>query len=167
MNIIIAILFVLLVLVVVNRLRSRHNRTKRSKSAQTIKEISPSEVIDERPSFGAVSIEFSEDCCPAVRSLDRKKFLAAEAPITPLEECSQPRCRCRYVRHHDRRGTEDRRISLVPEKRWLEARGVSNRRSSCGRRKSDTATGPESYNLNDHFSYNELLSAALRDEIER
>jgi hypothetical protein len=61
--------------------------------------------------FSAVSIEpDSRGCCKAVRQLSNKRFLASEAPMLPLDECSQPgNCQCAYKKWPDRREEDDRR----------------------------------------------------------
>lgn len=72
--------------------------------------------------------------CDAVCSLRGRRFLATEAPLLPLSDCSQVRCTCVYEhftdrrfhdrRHHERRSVEredssgDRRIG---ERRRLVA----------------------------------------------
>ena len=60
--------------------------------------------------FSAVSIEPGpRGCCEAVRQLSNKRFLGGEAPILPLDECSQPgECHCVYKKWSDRR-EDDRR----------------------------------------------------------
>lgn len=60
--------------------------------------------------FHGVTIHFPADACPAVRMYESTKFLAKEAPRLPLENCTAPRCHCRYE-HYDDRRTEERRES--------------------------------------------------------
>jgi len=61
--------------------------------------------------FSAVSIEpDSRGSCKAVRQLNNKRFLVGEAPMLPLDECSQPgKCKCVYKKWPDRREEHDRR----------------------------------------------------------
>ena len=60
--------------------------------------------------FAGVSVEHAPDCsCEAVRQLGQRRFLAVRAPALPLPGCDRARCDCRYVRHADRRTSDDRR----------------------------------------------------------
>jgi hypothetical protein len=61
--------------------------------------------------FSAVSIEpGSRGCCEAVRKLVNRRILASEAPMLPLDDCSQPgECQCAYKKWPDRREEGDRR----------------------------------------------------------
>jgi hypothetical protein len=61
--------------------------------------------------FNAVSIvPDARGCCEAVRQLVNKRFLGDEAPLLPLDECSQPgECHCVYKKWSDRRDEGDRR----------------------------------------------------------
>jgi hypothetical protein len=60
--------------------------------------------------FGGVSIESDwRGCCEASRKLARQRFLAGEAPMLPLNACSQPGdCHCVYKHWSDRRASERR-----------------------------------------------------------
>jgi hypothetical protein len=60
--------------------------------------------------FGAVSIESDwRGCCEASQKLVRQRFLAGEAPMLPLDACSQPGdCHCVYKHWSDRREGERR-----------------------------------------------------------
>ena len=60
--------------------------------------------------FGTVSIESDwRGCCEASRNLARQRFLAGEAPMLPLNACSQPGdCHCVYKHWSDRRASERR-----------------------------------------------------------
>jgi hypothetical protein len=69
------------------------------------------------PMFQGVSIHRGPKVCGAVKELGEHRFLAKTAPVLPLVGCGmQGECRCRYVKHIDRR-TEARRLVDV---------GVSN-----------------------------------------
>jgi hypothetical protein len=67
-----------------------------------------------RKLFHGVSIHSDElSACEAARDLTNVRFLADEAPMLPLSDCSNPAgCRCKY-RHYDDRRTEARRESDV------------------------------------------------------
>ena len=85
--------------------------------------------------FHGVSIRAGEGCaCDAVISIENVRFLSDDAPMLPLNECSDPaRCRCTYV-HYDDRRTEPRRETDI----GLPARRIENdRRVGQGRRITD------------------------------
>ena len=49
--------------------------------------------------------------CPAALAIRQKRFLSAEAPRLPMQECTSPeRCQCRYQHHADRRVTMRRSL---------------------------------------------------------
>ena len=83
--------------------------------------------------YHAVSIETGLRCCEAARELERHRFLSTEAPMLPLEGCTQSRCQCRYTHHDDRRSQRDRRVQFP------NPHAVRNgeRRRSIGRRITD------------------------------
>ncbi|HEU5338123.1 MAG TPA: hypothetical protein VFU39_02445 [Sulfuricaulis sp.] len=74
------------------------------------KSSAPTEATSPSNRFHGVTIKFRADACPAVRMYESTRFLAKEAPRLPLENCTAPRCHCRYE-HYDDRRTEDRRDS--------------------------------------------------------
>lgn len=61
--------------------------------------------------YRAVSIRTAKNtCCQAVTEVEGQRFLCEEAPMLPLNDCSNPeRCRCRY-KHYDDRREDDRRL---------------------------------------------------------
>ncbi|MGI9342121.1 MAG: hypothetical protein ACR2QV_04685 [Gammaproteobacteria bacterium] len=62
--------------------------------------ITPADAGD----FRAVSVSFdAADACAAVRALESRRFLCADAPALPLPECTANTCDCRFERHADRR----------------------------------------------------------------
>lgn len=83
--------------------------------------------------YHAVSIEQGLRCCEAARDLDGQRFLSSDAPLLPLEGCSQSTCHCRYVHHDDRRAARDRRVQF-PNPHALRG---GERRSGGGRRITD------------------------------
>ena len=61
--------------------------------------------------YQAVSIAHGLVNCQAVRDIQGKRFLASEAPMLPLEDCTESNdCMCKYQKWDDRR-QEDRRMS--------------------------------------------------------
>lgn len=67
-----------------------------------------------RKLFHGVSIHPDEHTsCEAARNLENIRFLADDAPMLPLSDCSNPAaCRCKY-QHYDDRRTDARRESDV------------------------------------------------------
>ena len=67
-----------------------------------------------RKLFHGVSIQpEAHSACDAAQALERRRFLADDAPMLPLSDCPNPAgCRCRY-QHFDDRRTDARRESDV------------------------------------------------------
>jgi hypothetical protein len=85
-----------------------------------------------RHPWHAVTIAASPNACAAAQACKGKRFLSAEAPWLPLEECDVKRCNCKYRHYPDRRGDsrrQDEKPAAAPEQ--------SNRRISRGRRATD------------------------------
>ena len=79
----------------------------------------------------AVCVDAKSLSCVAAHDLRRKRFLSKEAPLLPLEGCSNPSsCPCTYKHHEDRRGKERRKgeasftsTQKIPKKERRESRG--------------------------------------------
>ena len=86
----------------------------RRKSAWSNPSRSKTPIRTARKLFHGVSIHADGlGACEAARSLEKVRFLADEAPMLPLSDCSNPAgCRCKY-QHYDDRRTEARRESDV------------------------------------------------------
>ena len=88
--------------------------------------------------YRAASILASRCACDAVRVVEGKRYLAAEAPRLPLQDCSADRCTCRYVRHEDRRSSlGDRRALYSLQTDLYGLNGQPDRRTRQGRRRAD------------------------------
>jgi hypothetical protein len=159
MNVLVPIVLVLLVGLFFKVRLSTSGSAKATRSKQGRKSKSSHKKIPEKMPFGAVSIEFSGEACPAVRKLEGQKFLEMKAPITPLSECTYSKCRCRYVHYNDRRSLEERRDPLELGRRPLEAQISGDLRSKHERRGVDSTINPKVY------GYKELLNAAAEEEI--
>jgi hypothetical protein len=93
-------------------------------------------VIAMNKKWHAVSIVPKGICCELVKSLRSSRFLSAEAPRLPLQECTMPSsCTCAYRHYEDRRGRARRADELrgIPRSRWT----AEERRSKADRRLSD------------------------------
>ena len=89
-----------------------------------------------RKLFHGVSIHPNEqNACEAARKLENIRFLADDAPMLPLGDCSNPAaCRCKY-QHYDDRRTDARResdIGLPMKNHPNEARMGVGRRVTDG-----------------------------------
>ena len=108
--------------------------TKKSKSKKPRKRKLP-KARATREIFHGVAIEPGpEGPCQAVVDLVNVRYLADDAPMLPLNECSNPRgCNCTYQHFNDRR-TQPRRESDV----GLPVKDRPNEfRSGFGRRITD------------------------------
>ena len=157
MNILVPIVLVLLVVLFFRVRLSTSDSAKTTRSKQGRKSKPSHKKIPDKLPFGAVSIEFSGEACPAVRKLEGQNFLEMEAPITPLSECTCSKCRCRYVHYNDRRSPEDRRDPLGCGRRPIEAQSSGDLRSKHERRGVDSTINPKVY------GYKELLNAAAEE----
>jgi hypothetical protein len=101
--------------------------------------------------YRAASIFASRCACDAVKLVEGKRYLAAQAPKLPLQDCSAERCACRYVRHEDRRSSQgDRRALYSLQTDLYGADGQPDRRSRGGRRRADREGElGDAYGLND------------------
>jgi hypothetical protein len=59
--------------------------------------------------FHAVSLRFPPSACEAAQALGGRRFLSADAPRIPLDDCTVANCKCRFVHYKDRRSGDDRR----------------------------------------------------------
>jgi len=86
--------------------------------------------------FRAVSVRFDEaGACPAVRALESRRFLGADAPPLPLPECTADTCSCRFERHADRRASPRRAEETGVFERPFD--GAEQRTEMRGRRAED------------------------------
>lgn len=88
--------------------------------------------------FHCVETHHHGKCCKAVKALHGKRFLSSEAPILPVQGCTEAHCECDYVHHNDRR-CEIRRTdiglqhAMYGQTGEIEHRGTVHR----GRRQTD------------------------------
>lgn len=93
---------------------------------------------ENRSRFHCVEAHHPPQCCNAVKDIEGKRFLSAEAPILPVKGCDNPHCHCDYV-HHDDRRSENRRTDLGIQHDMYGQNGEQEHRdeSHHGRRKTD------------------------------
>jgi len=82
----------------------------------------------------AVAVRPKGECCEAVQACRVERFLAAEAPRLPLENCSNSdTCSCVYKHHADRRAQprrQDERGGLRRSSKVAQERRVGRDRRS-------------------------------------
>ena len=89
-----------------------------------------------RNPYQAVSVRPGLDNCQAVRDLREQRFLASEAPMLPLDDCTtNGNCTCKYKRWDDRRQEDRRMIDNGIGSEYFH--GEDKREVSGGRRKTD------------------------------
>jgi hypothetical protein len=84
--------------------------------------------------FSAVEIRLGGNACRAAQALAGTSLLAAKAPVLPLPDCTESRCRCSFEKLDDRRQDSRRWIDHGLEPRIFSA---AERRKARGRRRSD------------------------------
>ena len=88
--------------------------------------------------FRAVTVRPGSQACAAVSELGERRYLLADAPRLPLQECDVEHCTCRYIRHQDRRDIQrERRSSPATTTMVYLQQGHADRRGTRGRRKQD------------------------------
>jgi hypothetical protein len=89
-----------------------------------------------RNPWHAVEIVPPRASCIAAQTVKGIRFLSAQAPPLPLEQCTQPTaCRCTYRKHPDRREEARRAEDALGIRRWCPV--PMERRQNRGRRSSD------------------------------
>jgi len=83
--------------------------------------------------YHAVAIRCGKTSCQAAQDNQRERYLSAEAPLLPLDQCDLPdQCECRYQHYEDRRagprrGTEQGLPGVTDSER-VERRYAKDRR---------------------------------------
>lgn len=88
--------------------------------------------------FHCVETHHPQSCCQAVKDLEGKRFLSAEAPTLPLQQCDNSKCHCDYIHHEDRRCDDRRNDTGIQHDLYGQA-GETEKRNNLkhGRRKTD------------------------------
>lgn len=86
--------------------------------------------------YHCVALATRGRACEAVRMLQGRRFLAAEAPRLPLSGCGMAGCSCVYEhfkdrRHHDRR-TADRQFQAADRRVGERRRAAAQARDEAG-----------------------------------
>ncbi len=109
----------------------------------------------------AVEIRCTKNACQAAKDTRGERYLSAEAPLLPLDQCDRPdRCQCRYQHYKDRRG-DQRRDAEVGLPTQTDPERVE-RRHTKGRRAEDIAEDAEPVSLSED-SYYEYVGKKIHD----
>jgi hypothetical protein len=85
--------------------------------------------------FQAISIYRGLTCCDMARKFSEHRFLVRDAPPLPLAGCTMRQtCKCKYIKHRDRRAEPRRLIDFGLSARIFDGR---ERRMRGGRRTDD------------------------------
>ena len=112
--------------------------------------------------FHAVEICCTKNACQAAQDTRGERYLSAEAPLLPLDQCDRrDRCKCRYKHHEDRRGGESRRSAEADLPTQSDSETVELRHGK-GRRVEDIAEDAEPSSLSEDTYYSHVLKK-IRD----
>lgn len=134
MSITTGILIILFALLLLSRKREKPAGKRRDRRASSRKRTKPPNP------YASASVRQGDCACEGAKALEDKRFLSRDVPQLPLATCSAAQCGCRYVRHEDRRKTEDRREMFSLQSDLYSVSSDADRRlRSRGRRATDTA----------------------------
>jgi hypothetical protein len=86
--------------------------------------------------FQAISIYRGLICCEMARKFSEHRFLVRDAPPLPLAGCSMRKaCKCKYIKHRDRRAEPRRLMDFGVAARLFDGR--ERRARKGGRRSND------------------------------
>ena len=111
--------------------------------------------------FHAVEIRCTKNACQAAQDAHGKRYVSAEAPLLPLDQCDRlDRCKCRYQHYEDRRGDSRRGAeSGLPTQSDPKR---AERRHVKGRRSKDIAEDAKPCSVSED-SYYEYVGNTIRD----
>jgi hypothetical protein len=112
--------------------------------------------------YHAVAIRCGKTSCQAAQDNQRERYLSAEAPLLPLDQCDLPdQCDCRYQHYEDRRDSPRRRseqgLSETTDSERLERRYTKDRRANAD------SEGAEPFSVREG-SYHEHVEDTIRSE---
>jgi hypothetical protein len=112
--------------------------------------------------YHAVAIRCGKTSCQAAQDNQRERYLSAEAPLLPFDQCDRPdQCDCRYQHYKDRRDGPRRRseegLSETADPERLERRYAKDRRAS------DDSDEAEPFSVREG-SYQEHVEDTIRSE---
>jgi len=92
--------------------KHKHKIKQIEKTAGTQPEIRRHKVSPAEPSdtnWHAVKIKAGLICCKGAQEVTNQLYLAVDAPVFPLNDCTVKTCQCKYLHLSDRRDGGDRR----------------------------------------------------------
>ncbi len=92
--------------------KHKHKIKQIEKTAATQPEIRRHKVSLADPSdtkWRAVKIKAGLICCEGAQKVTNQIYLAVDAPVFPLNDCTIKACQCKYLHLSDRRDGDDRR----------------------------------------------------------
>ena len=112
--------------------------------------------------YHAVAIRCGRTSCKAAQDNQRERYLSAEAPLLPFDQCDRPdQCECRYQHYEDRRDSPRRRseqgLSDTTDSERLERRYTNDRRANTD------SDGDEPFSVREG-SYHEHVEDTIRSE---
>jgi len=111
--------------------------------------------------FHAVEIRCAKNACQAAQDSHGQRYVSAEAPPLPLDQCDQPDlCQCRYQHHADRRD-DSRRDDDVGLPTQSDPKRFE-RRHAKGRRSGDIAEDAKPCSVSED-SYYEYVGDMIHD----
>jgi len=111
--------------------------------------------------FHAVEIRCAKNACQAAQDTHDKRYVSAEAPLLPLDQCDRPdQCQCRYHHYEDRRG-DSRRAAEIGLPAQSDSKSVE-RRHLKDRRAENIDEDGEPCSLSED-SYYEHVGNKIRD----
>lgn len=111
--------------------------------------------------FHAVEIYCTKNACQAAKDTRGERYLSAEAPLLPLEQCDRrDRCQCCYTHYEDRR-FDTRRSADADLPSQSDSERVE-RRHGKGRRVEDIAEDAELPSLPEDTYYAPVVNK-IRD----
>jgi len=78
------------------------------KNKKASKKWAKNKIAEKHGEFHCISIHHNSVACDAVKALDGKRILSAEAPELPLPGCDVVKCQCKFHHHEERRDGERR-----------------------------------------------------------
>ena len=112
--------------------------------------------------YHAVAIRCGKTSCQAAQDNQRERYLSAEAPLLPFDQCDRPdQCQCRYQHYKDRRVGPRRRLEQglpgVTDSERLERRYAKDRRANAD------SNEPEPFSVHDG-GYHEHVEDTIRSK---
>ena len=112
--------------------------------------------------YHAVAIRCGRTSCQAAQDNQRERYLSAEAPLLPFDQCDRPdQCDCRYQHYKDRRDgprrSSEEGLPETADSERLERRYAKDRRANADSDEDEPFSVREG-------SYHEYVEDTIRSE---